>query len=252
MMSEQTIYIGTSGWQYDHWQEPFYPEDLPKSRFLEFYAEHFQTVEINNSFYQLPSAETLTHWREATPPEFRFSVKASRYITHMKKLKDPAEPVSNFLKRVELLADKLGPILFQLPPNWHFNRERLSSFLEVLPGDFKYTFELRDPSWLNPDAYELLATHNAAFCIYEFNGRLSPKEITADFIYIRLHGPDGPYQGRYDISVLAGWAGALSTWSSQGRQIYCYFDNDQAGYAVQNALQLQQMFNAKPNDNLEK
>lgn len=250
-MSKQLIHIGTSGWQYDHWQGPFYPEDLSLSDFLAFYAQHFQAVEINNTFYQLPSEETLTHWRDITPPEFRFSVKASRYITHMKKLKDPVEPVTNFLKRVELLADKLGPILFQLPPNWRFNRERLGSFLEALPDDFQYTFELRDPSWLNPEAYELLAAHGAAFCIYDFDGRLSPKEVTADFIYIRLHGPDVRYQGSYNTSTLAGWAGAFATWSGQGRQIYCYFDNDQAGYAVKNALQLQQMTNPEPTDNSE-
>ena len=251
-MNEQTTHIGTSGWQYDHWQGSFYPEDLAKKRFLDYYAEHFQTVEINNSFYQLPSPETLIQWREVTPPGFLFSVKASRYITHMKKLKDPAEPVSNFLKRIELLEDKLGPILFQLPPHWHFNRERLSSFLEALPDSFNYTFEFRDPSWLNPDAYELLTAHHTAFCIYDFAGRLSPKEITADFIYIRLHGPGNAYQGLYDTSALAGWAGAFSSWSSQGYQIYCYFDNDQAGFAVQNALQLQQMSSPKPINHSEK
>ena len=244
-MNEQNIHIGTSGWQYDHWQGPFYPEELAKNQFLPYYANHFQTVEINNSFYQLPSPETLTRWRQDTPPKFCFAVKASRYITHMKKLKEPAEPVSNFLKRVELLADKLGPILFQLPPNWNFNRERLAAFLKKLPDGFQYAFELRDPSWLTAAAYDLLAEHNAAFCIYELAGRRSPKEITANFIYIRLHGPGDAYQGQYDASTLSGWAGAFSTWSSQGYRIYCYFDNDQAGYAVQNARQLQQMVSSE-------
>lgn len=240
-MNPQSIHIGTSGWQYEHWQGPFYPEDLPQKEFLDVYARHFHTVELNNTFYQLPAEKTLVNWRESTPADLVFSVKASRYITHMKKLKDSEEPVTNFLKRVELLEDKLGPILFQLPPNWNFNLARLNSFLEALPTGFRYTFEFRDTGWLNPEAYQALKDHKAALCIYDFDGRLSPKEITTDFIYIRLHGPDGPYQGSYDASTLSGWSGAFNTWSEQGHQIFCYFDNDQAGHAVKNALSLQEM-----------
>lgn len=236
-----SIHIGTSGWHYMHWKGPFYPEDLSTGQFLEYYTGRFWTVEVNNTFYQLPDEETLVAWRDTVPAGFIFSVKASRYITHMKKLKDPQEPVSNFLDRVDTLGDKLGPILFQLPPHWNFDRERLNSFLAILPAGYRYAFEFRDPSWLNPQAYEALSKYEAAFCIYDFHGRTSPKQVTCDFVYIRLHGPYGPYRGQYSTQALAGWAGAISTWARQGKEIYCYFDNDEAGYAVQDAQRLREM-----------
>jgi uncharacterized protein YecE (DUF72 family) len=236
-----SIHIGTSGWHYGHWRGPFYPEDLGSEGFLEFYAHRFHTVEINNSFYQLPSEQALKNWRDLAPPGFIFAAKGSRFITHMKKLKDPERSLAPFLERIVLLKEKLGPILFQLPPRWHFNESRLAAFLQALPGGYRYTLELRDQSWINARALDLLAQFNAAFCIYELDGYLSPREVTADFVYIRLHGPAGPYQGQYDRQTLAGWAGAISTWSGEGREVFCYFDNDEAGYAAQDALQLQDM-----------
>ena len=236
------IHIGTSGWHYSHWQGPFYPDEMAKKEFLRYYADHFHTVEINNSFYRLPKKETLTAWRDSVPSGFIFTVKASRYITHMKKLKDPSEPLHTLLKTVEVLGDKLGPVLFQLPPRWRFNPQRLEYFLDSLPDDYRYAFEFRDPSWFDPRAYESLSKHGAAFCIYELAGQLSPKQITADFVYIRLHGPaEEPYRGQYHVNVLSGWAGAFSTWTEEGREIFCYFDNDEAGYAAQDALRLQEM-----------
>jgi len=235
------LLIGTSGWSYDHWSGPFYPEHLPSRERLPYYAERFRSVEINNAFYQLPDENTLRHWRDAVPRDFVFTVKASRYITHMKKLKDPAHSVSNFFHRISVLDDRLGPILFQLPPRWRFNPGRLGDFLDALGGGFRYAFEFRDPSWLNQEAFDLLAQHGAALCIYELDGFLSPKEITADFVYLRLHGPEGAYRGSYDQQTLSGWAGAFSQWRGQGRDLYCYFDNDQAGYAALNALSLRSM-----------
>jgi uncharacterized protein YecE (DUF72 family) len=242
--NSREIYLGTSGWHYDHWQGRFYPEGLATDAWLKHYANQFTTMEINNSFYQLPEAETLARWRADTPDGFVFSVKASRYITHMKKLKEPEEPVTGFLERVDLLQEKLGPILFQLPPRWNYDRERLESFLETLPKGYRYTFEFRDPSWFNAQAYEALARHNAAFCMYHLAGRLSPKEITTDWVYVRLHGPDAAYEGKYGKQALAGWAGALSAWLDEGKTVYCYFDNDQRGYAVENALELKAMMNS--------
>lgn len=236
-----TIHIGTSGWHYDHWLGPFYPATLAKADFLSYYQQKFHTVEINNSFYQLPKEKTLTAWRESVPEGFIFAVKASRYITHMKKLKDPEQSVEVFLARIKVLGDKLGPILFQLPPNFHFNPERLRSFLAALPREYRYALELRDPTWLNDEACRILAEHQAAFCIYEIAGRLSPREVTADFVYIRLHGPGGAYQGSYDSRTLADWAEAISAWAGQGKEVFCYFDNDEAGFAAQNALSLQEM-----------
>ena len=236
-----SIHVGTSGWHYDHWEGPFYPQGMPTKDWLDFYAGHLQTVEINNTFYQLPEEGTVDTWRETAPQGFVFAVKASRYITHMKKLKDPEEPVDTFLGRIQALGQHLGPILFQLPPHWHFNGRRLDAFLDLLPAKRRYAFELRDPDWLNEEAYGTLAEHEAAFCIYDFHGRQSPKVVTADFVYVRLHGPYGAYRGKYDTESLAGWAGAFSTWQEQGKDVYCYFDNDESGYAVQNALELQGM-----------
>jgi uncharacterized protein YecE (DUF72 family) len=235
------IHIGTSGWHYGHWKGPFYPEDMSTEDFLGYYADRFQTVEINNTFYQLPERETVVHWRRTVPDDFIFAVKANQYITHMKKLKDPEEPVSNFLENIQALEDKLGPILFQLPPHWNFDRERLESFLEALPQGLKYAFEFRDPSWFNDEAYALLERHNAAFCIYHLHGDLSPKRITSDLVYVRLHGPVGRYQGKYNDDELRSWSGDLSGWAEDGKDVYCYFDNDEAGYAAENAQRLMQM-----------
>jgi uncharacterized protein YecE (DUF72 family) len=236
-----TIHIGTSGWHYPHWIGPFYPKDLRKSDFLSYYADHFRTVEINNSFYRLPTRETLTEWRLTVQPGFIFAVKGSRYITHMKKLKDPRGPVDEFLERISTLEDSLGPILFQLPPRWRFNGERLKGFLEALPRGYRYAFEFRDPTWFREEVYEAMHRHGAAFCMYELAGRRSPRRITADFVYVRLHGPEGAYRGQYATEVLAGWAEAFSAWAGQGKDIFCYFDNDEAGYAVQDAARLQHM-----------
>ena len=236
----QRIRIGTSGWHYKHWQPVFYPKGLATDDFLRHYRQYFDSVEINNSFYSLPTQETLVTWRKSVPEGFLFSVKASRYITHMKKLKDPRESVGNFLGRIRSLGNTLGPILFQLPPRWRLNLGRFEEFLTVLP-QLRFAFEFRDPSWFDSHIYELLEGKNRAFCIYDLDGRLSPIETPGGFVYVRLHGPDGPYQGRYQTQALAGWAGRLSSWAREGRDVFCYFDNDQSGYAVQNARELQSM-----------
>jgi uncharacterized protein YecE (DUF72 family) len=235
------ILVGTSGWSYGHWRGAFYPPALPETDWLGYYAERFASVEINNTFYRLPEQRTLRGWRDSVPADFVFTVKASRYITHIKKLKEPEKGLATFLERISVLEDKLGPILFQLPPRWRVNPERLAGFLGGLSRDFRYAFEFRDRSWLDQEVYRQLEQHGVGFCIYELDGYLSPKKVTADFVYVRLHGPAGPYQGSYDSPTLSGWAGAFSAWSAQGRSIFCYFDNDQAGYATTNAAQLQSM-----------
>jgi uncharacterized protein YecE (DUF72 family) len=242
MADKGQIHIGTSGWQYRHWKGPFYPSQLSNDALLDYYCGCFQTVEINNSFYRLPEKETLRRWRKGVPRGFIFSFKANRYITHMKKLKDPTESLSRMLDGVDSLGDCLGPILFQLPPGWKFNSERFLNFLEALPTRYRYAFEFRDPSWLVPGVYEALSEAGAAFCIYEIEGRISPAQVTADFVYIRLHGPESePYRGRYPTKTLAGWAGALASWSEEGKEVFCYFDNDEAGYAAQDAARLREM-----------
>jgi len=235
------IRIGTSGWSYDHWVGPFYPRGLPAAQRLAFYARHLDSTEINNSFYHLPSERALMAWRQAVPAGFLFSAKGSRYITHMTKLKDPEAGLGTFLGRMALLEEQLGPVLFQLPPRWRFNAERLEQFLTALSKDFRYAFELRDHSWINDQSLDLLARHQAAFCIYEIDGFLSPAEVTTDFVYVRLHGPDGAYRGDYDQQTLARWAGACARWLGKGLDVYCFFDNDESGHAVANALALREL-----------
>jgi len=239
------IRIGTSGWHYKHWIGNFYPAKFPASKMLAYYDKRFDSVEINNSFYMLPKIETLSAWRNATPPNFEFAIKASRFLTHNKKLKEPENALNNFLPRAEDLGWKLGPILFQLPPKWGINLDRLWEFLQALPKYHRYTFEFREPSWLQDSTYELLKRHNAAFCIYELAGFHSPIEITADWAYVRLHGPGGKYQGSYSQAVLQVWAKRICDWSRRLRAIYVYFDNDQAGFAAANALTLKQMVDSK-------
>lgn len=236
------IRIGTSGYHYKHWLGTFYPEKMPASKMLAYYAERFDTLELNNSFYRLPTVGAFNAWREATPENFVFSVKASRYITHNKKLKDPENAVDNILARAVHLGPKLGPVLFQLPPRWKLNLERLESLLEILPRELRYVFEFRETSWMTPDVYRLLRHYNAAFCIYQLAGYQSPLEITADFTYVRLHGPDaGKYQGSYSDAALRQWAERIDQWTTRLKAIYVYFDNDQAGYAAHNAMTLRKM-----------
>jgi uncharacterized protein YecE (DUF72 family) len=241
---EHAIYIGTSGWSYEHWKGCFYPQSLPARDFLGYYQQHFNSVEINNTFYRLPDEHTFLHWYETVPDDFVFSVKASRYISHMKKLKDPAETVPPFMQQVRLLGSKLGPILFQLPPRWRCNPQRLQAFLHALPAGYRYVFEFRDSSWFTPQTCQLLQQYNAAFCIYELDSKLSPLEVTADFVYLRLHGPAAAYCGSYSAKALEGWAKKIMGWQEAGKQVYCFFDNDEAGYAVQNAIQLKTMVSA--------
>ena len=236
--SAPEIAIGTCGWSYPHWKGTFYPHGLPARGELAFYAQRFGSVEINSTFYRLPSTRTLVAWREAVPRDFVFAVKASRTITHMKKLLEPATTLGAFFRCIEVLGEKLGPVLFQLPPRWHFNAPRLAAFLAALPSEFRYAFEFRDRSWINDQTLELLRRHDAAFCIYHLDDYLSPKIVSTDFVYMRLHGPDAAYRGSYDGRTLAGWADAITTWVSQNREVHCYFDNDQCGYAARDAARL--------------
>lgn len=237
----QRIYIGTSGWSYDHWKGVFYPEDLRSQDYLANYQQKFSSVEINSTFYRLPEKKTLEHWRNSVSADFIFAVKASRFITHMKKLKSPEKTMPPFLDRIQILGKKLGPVLLQLPPHWHSNAGRLEEFLGHLSQDFRYVFEFRDSSWFNDEIYNLLARYQAAFCIYDLDHQLSPGEISCDFVYIRLHGPDGPYSGSYSRHALTAWVNDIVAWADEGKTVYCYFDNDQSGYAALNAQQLMQM-----------
>ena len=236
------IRIGTSGYHYKHWVGRYYPAGIKSSDMLAHYLRDFDTVELNNTFYQLPNESSFDTWRASTPNDFLFAVKGSRFISHMIKLKEPERGLVNFLPRAERLRGKLGPILWQLPPGWKVNLERLETFLELLPREHRYTFELRNPTWMTAEVYEILRKYNAAFCIYELAGFQSPLEVTADWTYIRLHGPTAfKYQGSYSDEQLAEWADRIRAWSRRMKAIYVYFDNDDSAYAVDNALTLKRM-----------
>jgi len=236
------VHIGTSGWHYKHWIGPFYPSKMPPAKMLRFYTEYFDTVEINNSFYRLPAKTAIDAWRRETPPGFCFAVKASRYITHNRKLNDPEHSAEKFMNVVENLERRLGPILFQLPPSWKLNLERLESFLSGLPKRHRYVFEFRNPTWNVPEVYAALRRHSAAYCVYELAGFQSPIQTTADFAYVRLHGPGAnKYQGDYSKKVLADWAIKVVEWTKELKHVFVYFDNDQNGFAAKNALKLKEI-----------
>jgi uncharacterized protein YecE (DUF72 family) len=236
-MGNGTIRIGTSGWHYDHWVGPFYPEQLPRDERLGFYGNRLGSVEINNTYYGMPSDQTLRDWAQTVPDGFLFAVKAHGYITHRKKLKDPGDTLPSFLKAIRQLGDALGPVLYQLPPRWRANPQRLDTFLETIPGDApRSAFEFRDRSWMVDEVRDVLERHDAAFCIYERAGYESPRWVTSDsLVYIRLHGPGDAYEGSYDRATLSGWKRRIEEWSAKGLDVFVFFDNDQDGYAADNA-----------------
>lgn len=238
-------YIGTSGWHYEHWRYIFYPEDLSKSAWLEFYARHFDTVELNNSFYRLPSENAFAGWYGSTPSGFTFAVKVSRYITHIKRLKDCEEPLKNFLTRAKGLKEKLGPLLYQLPPGMHRNDARLESFLSILPKGLKHAVEFRHESWLEEGVFNILHKYNAGLCIFDMPDFSSPVVATADFAYVRFHGNKWLYGSRYTDEELADWAKRLSKLAVNLREVYIYFNNDAEAYAVENAKTLRGYLQSK-------
>jgi uncharacterized protein YecE (DUF72 family) len=236
------IRIGTSGWHYKHWIGRYYPEGTRPAAMLPWYLRDFDTVELNNTFYRLPTETAFDNWRESVPDDFVFAVKGSRFITHMIKLKDPNRGIVNFVPRAQRLEKKLGPILWQLPPGWKVNVERLDEFLTALPKGVRYAFELRNESWMSDAVLEVLKKHHAAFCIYELAGYRSPLEITTDWSYIRLHGPTAfKYQGSYSNAQLEEWAARIDDWKRKLDAVYVYFDNDDSAYAVTNALTLKEI-----------
>lgn len=235
------IYIGTSGWSYKHWMGTFYPVGTKQKDRFSYYQKFFKTVELNSPFYHLPPRQTFEKWKADVPNNFVYAVKASRFITHMKKLNDAGDSLTRLLGNAAGLDEKLSIILFQLPPNWEVDIERFKLFLEKLPKGNRYTFEFRNPTWYNDEVYSLLKEYNCAFCIYELAGHLSPIKVTANYVYIRLHGPGDKYQGSYSNNVLHEWAARCKEWAKEGKDVYVYFDNDQEGYAAFNAITLQEM-----------
>jgi uncharacterized protein YecE (DUF72 family) len=230
--------IGTSGWHYDDWRGLFYPEKLPRSQWLRFFSGRFPTVELNNTFYRLPSEKAVANWYDTTPYDFVFSVKVSRFITHIKKLQDTGEAFTNFMSRIGVLKEKLGPLLYQLPPGIHRDDDTLTGFLKGLPIGHRYVMEFRHDSWLTEDVFEILRRYNVALCVFDMPGLSCPLVATADFAYVRFHGHDSLYSSCYTDSELAGWASRIAELPSALESVYIYFNNDVAGYALANAATL--------------
>jgi uncharacterized protein YecE (DUF72 family) len=228
-------YIGTSGWHYDDWRGRFYPEKLPRNKWLEFYAQHFPTVELNNSFYRLPSENAFTSWYDSSPPDFRYAVKVSRFITHIKRLKDCDEALANFMSRARILKEKLGPLLYQLPPSMHRNDETLESFLNILPRGLKHVIEFRHESWLVDEVFDILRQYHAGLCVFDMPELTSPLLATANFAYIRFHGSDSLYSSCYADEELTDWAKRIADLAKNLESVYIYFNNDVQGFAIRNA-----------------
>lgn len=240
--ADYEIRIGCSGWHYDHWRGRFYPEKLPRSQWLQFYAQTFNTVEINNTFYQLPKETSVEAWRRRSPEDFVYAVKASRFITHIKKLKDSAESLGRFLQTARILKEKLGPVLFQLPPSFKKDLNLLEGFLAILPKDLAAVFEFRNDSWFSEETFDLLDRFGFGFCIHDMPSVPSPRVVTGDIIYVRFHGSTAKYAGYYSETELCDWADWLKSNIQKVSHAYLYFNNDANANAVNNAITLKQYF----------
>ena len=232
------IHVGCSGWVYRHWRGLLYPEGLPQKRWFERYAEEFDTVEINASFYRLPLASTFEGWRDKAPPGFRYAVKVNRFITHMKKLLDCRDEVDRFIALARPLGEKLGPLLYQLPPSLHKNLERLDAFLSWLPDDVAQVVEFR---WYEEDVLALLDRHGVGFVAHDLKGLVSPRWASGRTAYVRFHGAGGKYWGRYSDEALLQWTDWIREQLNQGRSVWCYFNNDIHGHAIEDARTLKSM-----------
>jgi uncharacterized protein YecE (DUF72 family) len=239
MARRQPILIGTSGWSYQSWRGPFFDKEIPVARHLEFYAERFSTTELNGVFYRTPSVEAVQSWAERTPDDFVFAWKASKFITHWKRLTDKCRNSIELMEsRLQLLGRKAGPVLFQLPPQFRKNRERLAAFLRLLPARRCYAFEFRHPSWYEDDILDVLRDHDIALCISDHHDAPAPWVVTARHVYVRGHGPTGRYRDHYPLKTLQSWAVWLRDLHRQGHETYVYFDNDQKSAAPKDALHL--------------
>jgi uncharacterized protein YecE (DUF72 family) len=235
------VRIGTSGWEYRHWAGRFYPRRLPRDRWFDIYAETFDTVELNNPFYRLPSADVFAGWAERAPRDFRYAVKASRYLTHLKRLREPHEPLERLWSRALRLGDRLGPMLYQLPPRWRPNAERLASFLEAVPARRAQALEVRDRRWYRRDILGMLAASTVALCLHDMPGSVSPPTPVGPFVYVRFHGAGERYGGSYSPQALAAWADRIARWSHDGLPVWAYFNNDAAANAVRDADRLRDL-----------
>ena len=233
----ETVRIGTSGWEYRHWAERFYPRDLPRNRWLEHYASVFDTVELNNSFYRLPDADQFAQWGRRVPAGFRFAVKASRYLTHIKRLREPQEPLDRLWTRARHLGPRLGPVLYQLPPRWTADLERLGAFLRAAPKD-PQAIEFRDRRWYGESTFALLDQAGMALCLHDMPGSATSPRQVGPLVYVRFHGAGSRYGGSYSSQRLSAWADRMVEWARGGLPVWAYFNNDAAANAVRDADRL--------------
>jgi uncharacterized protein YecE (DUF72 family) len=238
-------WVGCSGWSYAGWRGAFYPPGLPTSHWLRHYARHFDTVEVNGTFYRLPAERFVTSWRRQTPDRFLMAVKASRYLTHTRALANPEDPLERLFTNLRLLGPKLGPVLYQLPPAFEIDLARLERFLSALPRrlsgvptPLRHVVEFRHPSWYVSDTFALLDRHDVTVCLHDKRGSELIGPVTGPIVYVRFHGTTGAYAGGYDDAALEEWAQRLGRECRDGRDVYAYFNNDIDGHAVENARDL--------------
>jgi len=235
------FYIGTSGWSYNDWRGRFYPEDLPAKQWLKHYIGHFKTVEINNTFYHLPLLNTVINWYKIAPPDFIFAVKGSRYITHIKRLKDCRAPLKKFFALIKHFRGKLGPILWQLPPAMGKDETRLRRFIKLLPKRYQHAFEFRNQEWYTEEIYKILKDNDCALVIFDMPGRHTPEVLTADWAYLRFHGATSLYGTKYSNIYLKKWRDKMAKWRKL-KYIYIYFNNDTKAAAIENASYLKKLY----------
>lgn len=242
--------VGCSGWNYKDWRGSFYPADLPQWKWLRHYASVFDSCEINGTFYRLPEASTFKAWREAVPNGFLFAVKASRFLTHLKRLREPREPVKRLFQRSRALGDRLGPVLYQLPPNMKIDLPRLEEFAHTLPKSIRgvpveHVIEFREPSWYTRETFDLLERVGLTLCLYDKRGSAIVEPMIGPAVYVRFHGTSGHYHGSYPTARLDRWAARLAERVRDGKPVYAYFNNDPRATATQNALTLRKQLEAR-------
>lgn len=240
-MKYNNIFIGTSGWSYKHWQNRFYPNDLPSAKWLEFYSRTFKSVEINNTFYRLPNINSFEKWNRETPKDFTFSVKVSRYITHIKKLNDFEDSWKLFINNCKPLLNKINIFLFQFPPSYVCDENsisNLSKFLDKTSSSYDYSFEFRNNTWNSTEVFNLLKKHNAGLVIADSSRFIKFNEITSKNVYFRMHGPKDLFNSKYSSKEIVALASEIKNLNKSGKRVFVYFNNDMGGYAVENAKEL--------------
>jgi len=236
------ILIGTSGWSYKSWRGPFFPSEVMVKHHLQFYATQFDSAELNGVFYRTPTLAAVRGWRDNTPDDFVFAWKASKFITHWKRLSDKSRnSLALIEQRLKILGPKAGPVLFQLPPQFAANPDRLDRFMKLVPKRWRVSFEFRHDSWYCNEVFKLLRKHDVALCISDHADAPAPWQVTAPFVYVRGHGPTGRYKGHYSKKTLRAWARKIRAWKRGRKDVYVYFDNDQKSAAPMDALRLAKM-----------